>query len=711
MNLNSRYILSIIIIGFLFAPVIQAHKIHVDTVQIALSDTVKITNVDTLTNLLIDTVKVFKTDSLQHHLNETVKVFKTDSLQHHLNDTVKVVETDSLQLYSIDTVRIEKIDSVKLPPIDTIQVVKIDSLQKVQIDTVKTVKTHTTQTLLLKEEEKPSAIKELEGVKDFLKEQTKKPKVDTVVTVIKKYSEQVERLNIEKKLNKADSLRLEYNFAKALDVYNNLQEEDLDSLLQIEIEARKLLCENGLAMTGFVATPTVVAKQKFSLHDFYLYYPLPDKAWRKYPNTLDTTAVLLPKTAAFVRDSEEKIYFSAADENGINNIYFTEKLDTVWTAPTLLNENLTTDNHEIFPMLSKDGKSLYFSSKGLYGMGGYDLFVSNWDEVAEEWSAPTNLGFPFSSPANDYLLVNTEDSKYTLFASDRGCCSDSVWVYVLEYEDLPVRKAEKDPLKLKELSKLTPISDPFKLDAGAGVDSEISDNKDVQQYMEKMSWVNTLRDSIDFYNRNLDNLRDAYAVSENVAEREKLTNEIMNKELKLSEYQDLHATARAELYKTELDFLYSGVVIDLEQLMERADREIVGESTNYTFAKRAYGDALIMDILAPPVKFDYSFKILDIGQFALDNNLPEGLIYQIQIFSKNTRANESHLKGLSPVFEVEKDEKFIYRVGLFTTYKDVLSNLNKVKKAGFKTAFIIAFNDGEEIAISEAKKIESEFLD
>ncbi len=527
-----------------------------------------------------------------------------------------------------------------------------------------------------------------------------------------------QEIHIDKFVKYADSLRLEYNFTKALEVFSDIQEEPVDSLLQIEIEAKKLLCENGLAMTAFVATPTVVARQKFSLTDFYLYYPLPDKTWRKYPNVLDTSlvsakaSVFQPRTAAYVRDNDEKIYFSARDENGINNIYITEKCDSVWSAPVLLNENLTTDSNEIFPMLSKDGKSMYFSSEGLYGMGGYDLFVSHWDEEIGDWGEPINLGFPFSSPANDYLLVNTEDSKYTLFASDRGCCSDSVWVYVLDYEDFPVRKTEKDPTVLKDLSMLIPTSDPFKLDAGSAVDSEIRDNKDVQMYVEKMALVNELRDSIDIYNHELDILREAYALSENIAEREKLTNTIQSKELKLTDLQKLHAAARAELYKIEMDFLYSGVVIDLEQLMERADREIVGESTNYTFAKRSYGDVLAINILPPPVKFDYSFKILDVGQFALDNTLPDGVIYQIQIFSKGSKANEKHLNGLSPVFEtVDRNGRFVYRVGLFTSYKDVLSNLNKVKKAGFKTAFIVAFDHGQEIMISEAKKIELKTLE
>ena len=51
--------------------------------------------------------------------------------------------------------------------------------------------------------------------------------------------------------------------------------------------------------------------------------------------------------------------------------------------------------------------------------------------------------------------------------------------------------------------------------------------------------------------------------------------------------------------------------------------------------------------------------------------------------------------------------KYTYSVGLFSKYEDVLANLNKVKKAGFKNALIVAFNDGRLITLQNAKEIEN----
>ena len=72
------------------------------------------------------------------------------------------------------------------------------------------------------------------------------------------------------------------------------------------------------------------------------------------------------------------------------------------------------------------------------------------------------------------------------------------------------------------------------------------------------------------------------------------------------------------------------------------------------------------------------------------------------------KARTAELNGLSPVFEsVTPTGKYTYRVGVFRTYNDVLSRLNDVKKAGFRTAYVVPLNDGEVIKMAEAKALEA----
>ncbi len=514
-------------------------------------------------------------------------------------------------------------------------------------------------------------------------------------------------------LRTAEALHAAYDFSGAVDSYEKalsiLEDTSVvsyDSLKILSVRDRLLLSENGRNMSAFVYSPVVEARHKFSLDDFFLYYPLPDRSWRSLPNQLDSSALGGISRAVYVQEGADEIYYSAEDQDGIRNIYKTEYKDTIWTYPALVNEHMTSYADEIYPMLSSDGKTLYFASEGLYGVGGFDIYMSEWSDEDNDWSVPVNMGFPYSSPADDFLFMNTEDGGHTIFASNRDCGADSVWVYVLEFDNMPVRKSFDEPSALEELSHLVPVDASENLGA-TDVSASMPENVDTRRYMDKMVEVRALRDSLSYYNYSLDNQRNLFAMSNDAAERERITNDILKKEARIPQLQDSLDRAVAKLQKIEMEFLFSGVVIDPEALMAEADREVVGDATSYTFTKMNMGGALNMRIMEPEKKFDYTFMVLQEGQFAEDNTIPDGIIYQIQIFSSGRKASVASLKGLSPVFEHKNASgRYIYRAGLFNSYKDVLSKLNTVKRAGFRSAFIVAFIDGKEVSVSKARNEE-----
>lgn len=506
---------------------------------------------------------------------------------------------------------------------------------------------------------------------------------------------------ILKAMKHGDALRESYRFSEAMETYesamsmfsDSLMTAD-DSLLKMQVSDRMLMAENGLSMMDFVFIPEVVARHRFSLEDFFLYYPLHDDSWYSVPCQLDSASHSLSK-AVYVPEGQDIIYWSAEDQDGIRNIYRSEFQDTVWTAPALLNESMTSVSDEIYPMLSPDGKKMYFSSSGLYGVGGQDLYVSEWDEDTKEWSSPVNMGFPYSSPADDFLLADTEDGRYTIFASNRDCSGDSVWVYVLAYDDMPVRQTVSDVDELRRLALLEPRD---KIDDSDDVAADIPENVDTRKYMSKMAEVRSLRDSISLIGTMMEEAR--------VRREEEV---VLEYEARMPALQDSLEKASAMLQEIELEFLFSGVVIDPDKLLAEADREIAGQSADYVFSKMRPGGRLALNMLTPEPKFDYSFKILEEGQFAEDNTIPKGIVYQIQMFSLSAKATVRQLKGLSPVFEsLSSKGKYIYRVGLFNTYNDVLDHLNAVKKVGFRNAFIVAYHDGKEVTVAKAKVIESE---
>ena len=506
-----------------------------------------------------------------------------------------------------------------------------------------------------------------------------------------------------------ESLHMDYRFDEACQVFEEaadiLGDNAADSLLMESVAEKLLLSENGLSMADFAYTPAVVDRTRFSIDDFFLYYPLRDRSWRKVPDQLDSSSFHPFSKALFAPSGSDRIIFSAEDAAGIRNLFMTELQDTLWTYPSLLNESLTSFSDEIYPMLSSDGKSLYFSSDGLYGVGGYDLYVSRWDDEVDDWAEPVNMGFPYSSPYDDFLYVSDEEEGYAFFASNRDCPSDSVWVYVLEFDNMPVRHSVEDPAALKELSLLLPeheqVREEEPEEAGA------VENAGMDKYRSKMAQVRQLRDSVAFYTTSLEEDRSLFALSNDDSERMRLAELIRERESYVPELQDSLKKAISQLQEIEMEFLSSGVVVDPDKIMAAATNENE-DAPRYDFVKRSFGGPLDLDIVKPEAEFDYSFMVLDEGRFAEDNTIPDGIIYQIQIFSAGGKADVKNLKGLSPVFERRGESgRYTYRVGLFNSYKDVLSKLNTVKGRGFRSAFIVAYDDGEEISVATARNREA----
>lgn len=504
----------------------------------------------------------------------------------------------------------------------------------------------------------------------------------------------------------ADSLHRACDFRAAVDMYESLIADSSDSLRIQALESKLLLAENAEAMSGFVYEPSVVAKHVFPLADFYLYYPMQDRSWRTIPNRLDS----LPDTrvtACYVPDGAEQIYFSRSGGTGFRNIYRTERKDSIWTVPQLVNENLMSAANEIYPVLSGNGRSLYFASDGLYGAGGYDLYVSRWNESTGDWDAPENMGFPFSSPYDDFLYVESEDGRYAVFASNRECSADSVCVYVLEYESVPVRREVRDPQRLREILSLQPADESGRLDNGASVAGDMPENEDTRRYMDKMSQVRLLRDSLDVFVRRLDGMRQDFAVSTDDDERSRLTDEIMAGESRLPLIREALGKATAELQRIEMDFLFKGVVIDPDKFLAKVDRKVVSQSAAYTFTRMNTAPLPEMEFEVPVSRFDYSFKVLPEGRMAENQALPEGVVYQIHFITLPVQATTRQLKGLSPVYEtVRPDGNYVYRAGIFSRYSDALDNLNTVKSVGFRSASVVAFIDGKSVPVSKARAAE-----
>ena len=130
-------------------------------------------------------------------------------------------------------------------------------------------------------------------------------------------------------------------------------------------------------------------------------------------------------------------------------------------------------------------------------------------------------------------------------------------------------------------------------------------------------------------------------------------------------------------------------------------------SGKYSFSKGSTSGNLSVTFAEP--ERSYGLSVGEEGSFAEDNELPDGLVYQIQIFVLSKTATVKQLKGVSPVYDHKlSGGKHLYAAGLFRTYAEAKAALPKVKNAGFPNALIIAYRDGKSLSVNRARQLESQ---
>lgn len=87
-----------------------------------------------------------------------------------------------------------------------------------------------------------------------------------------------------------------------------------------------------------------------------------------------------------------------------------------WSKPVNLGPDINTSGNELFPFIREDG-TLYFSSDGLIGMGGLDIFKAI-PQPDGSWIV-TNMKSPINSSADDFGITFENGNERGIFSSTR----------------------------------------------------------------------------------------------------------------------------------------------------------------------------------------------------------------------------------------------------------------------------------------------------
>jgi len=142
--------------------------------------------------------------------------------------------------------------------------------------------------------------------------------------------------------------------------------------------------------------------------------------------------------------------------------------DAEWDKPVNLGEPINTAGDEEFPYVHKDG-TLYFSSNGLIGMGGLDIFKAK-PTTGGGWDVQ-NMKYPINSSSDDFGICFEVDKEAGFLSSSRKGKGDDIYEFILpplKFTITGVVKNEKtnEPIVSATIKSIS--SDGISLESSSG---------------------------------------------------------------------------------------------------------------------------------------------------------------------------------------------------------------------------------------------------
>ncbi|MBI3509384.1 MAG: OmpA family protein [Bacteroidetes bacterium] len=93
------------------------------------------------------------------------------------------------------------------------------------------------------------------------------------------------------------------------------------------------------------------------------------------------------------------------------------------TAPINMGKSINTSGDEITPFYHFLSSTLFYSSNGMGGFGGFDVMKTAFNADDSTWTVPKNLEAPFNSSRDDAYFVLDRTQQHGYFSSDREPCN------------------------------------------------------------------------------------------------------------------------------------------------------------------------------------------------------------------------------------------------------------------------------------------------
>jgi tetratricopeptide (TPR) repeat protein len=135
--------------------------------------------------------------------------------------------------------------------------------------------------------------------------------------------------------------------------------------------------------------------------DLYVSY-YRNGAWTKAESLGKPVNSAADETWACISTDKQVLWFASSRKGGYggSDLYYSKRKGDTWGKPKNAGRIINTPFDEESPCLVDHDSILLFSSKGHYGMGGYDIFYTSVS--GKVWKTPVNLGFPVNNTSDNF---------------------------------------------------------------------------------------------------------------------------------------------------------------------------------------------------------------------------------------------------------------------------------------------------------------------
>lgn len=210
-------------------------------------------------------------------------------------------------------------------------------------------------------------------------------------------------------------------WTEAVNIGTPLNDQYANGVCAISPDGNSLLVINGYEEDGEISPGVSLAKRSSS-------------GWQR-PKKIQIDG--------FKNKSEYQDFFLSADESvilmaieneesiGEQDLYVSFKIDeNHYSRPVNLGAEINTEKAEFAPFLSKDNRTLYFSTEGHGGFGMSDIYVATRKSVSwDDWTTPRNIGPNINTSSWEGYFSITDAGDYAYFVSSEGSRKDAENIY------------------------------------------------------------------------------------------------------------------------------------------------------------------------------------------------------------------------------------------------------------------------------------------